>query len=339
MARPRPIIVPGPAGFGGQQTDVGVDLSGILDLLRASKERKETEALQTQEELEREALVSAVAQTQTPSQQGSIFGIAGGTPTVPTQPVEAGGLPPSREQTDVLRGLLNLDPKKFAKQARGQLFPEETAPLDTSGLFAKVNPEKFTEESLGTFQTTGDFSTLDLKKEFFPSEGDTFANESSLRKEFEAQPLVKDQVLLAGQVARMDEALTEAEAQEGKEDAASFIAVDQAIITIFNKMLDPTSVVRESEYARSAEDQGLVSRGRSLISRVQAGGRLNPVERKAIVDMARRFMTVHNKRFEANAKKFKGIAKRNKLNPEDVVIEAGKEVIEGEDQFEIIEVK
>lgn len=330
MARPTPIIVPGPSGMGSQQTDVGVDLSRILGFF---KEKKEAEEAKTREESITNFLVEQLVPP-TPRAVG------GGVSTIPglniPQQAEVGATP---QQRSFIQSLVGQDPAKATELARGMAFPGAEVPTDFSGAFAKINPEKFTPESLGTFQTTGDISALDLKKEFFPSAGDTFANESSLRKEFEAQPLIKDQVLLSGQVARMDEALSEAEAQEGKEADASFIAVDQAIITIFNKMLDPTSVVRESEYARSAEDQGLVSRGRSLISRIQAGGRLNPVERKAIVDMARRFMDVHDKRFKANADKFRGIAERNKLNPEDVVIEAGKEPAESEDQFEILEVR
>lgn len=47
---------------------------------------------------------------------------------------------------------------------------------------------------------------------------------------------------------------------------------DQALITLYNKILDPLSVVRESEYARTPEGQALMNRMAGFIQKVQAGG-------------------------------------------------------------------
>jgi hypothetical protein len=46
----------------------------------------------------------------------------------------------------------------------------------------------------------------------------------------------------------------------------------QAVLVTFQKILDPTSVVRESEYARSGEGQSLVNRISGAIDRLQKGG-------------------------------------------------------------------
>lgn len=52
----------------------------------------------------------------------------------------------------------------------------------------------------------------------------------------------------------------------------SIAAASQGVITAFNKLLDPTSVVRESEYARSAEGLALISRVEGQYSRLTQGG-------------------------------------------------------------------
>lgn len=47
---------------------------------------------------------------------------------------------------------------------------------------------------------------------------------------------------------------------------------DQALITLYNKILDPLSVVRESEYARTPDGQALINRIAGFVQKVQSGG-------------------------------------------------------------------
>ncbi|MBU0598929.1 CHAP domain-containing protein [Patescibacteria group bacterium] len=55
-------------------------------------------------------------------------------------------------------------------------------------------------------------------------------------------------------------------------DGSSLNAPSQAVLIGFNKMLDPTSVVRESEYARSGEGQSLWNRISGTWDKLQQGG-------------------------------------------------------------------
>ena len=55
-------------------------------------------------------------------------------------------------------------------------------------------------------------------------------------------------------------------------------AGSQAVLVTFQKILDPTSVVRESEYARSAAGQSLLSRIQGYYDRLAMGGAGVPVE-------------------------------------------------------------
>lgn len=55
-------------------------------------------------------------------------------------------------------------------------------------------------------------------------------------------------------------------------DNASKNVGDQALITLYNKILDPMSVVRESEYARTPDGQSLMNRIGGYIQKVASGG-------------------------------------------------------------------
>lgn len=69
-----------------------------------------------------------------------------------------------------------------------------------------------------------------------------------------------------GRQARLMDAGIEA-ARRGDMAAGS-----QAVLVTFQKILDPTSVVRESEYARSASGQSLFARARGAVDKLTKGG-------------------------------------------------------------------
>ena len=54
--------------------------------------------------------------------------------------------------------------------------------------------------------------------------------------------------------------------------ASDLNAATQAIITSFNKIIDPNSVVRESEYARSPEGQSLLATLQGKFNAISQGG-------------------------------------------------------------------
>jgi len=65
----------------------------------------------------------------------------------------------------------------------------------------------------------------------------------------------------------------------------------QAVLVTFQKILDPTSVVRESEYARSASGLSLLSRMEGYIDRLKVGGAGVPKkDLAAMVETARQFL-------------------------------------------------
>ena len=134
------------------------------------------------------------------------------------------------------------------------------------------------------------------------------------RKEFNSNPIVRQYYETKGQVEKMEQAVKESATAKTK------VAVDQALITEFNKMMDPTSVVRESEYARTPPDQALVNRIKGKWNKVLEGGAgLTDVERDGIIRMGRNFGKVNKAMYDDHAEYYKSIASGTGLNPDHVV--------------------
>lgn len=72
----------------------------------------------------------------------------------------------------------------------------------------------------------------------------------------------------------------------------SDIATSQAIITAFNKMLDPGSVVRESEFARTPQGAPLIEKFRSYARRIEKGGILSESQYEEIRNTARQIAEI-----------------------------------------------
>lgn len=67
-------------------------------------------------------------------------------------------------------------------------------------------------------------------------------------------------------------------------------AGDIALVTGFMKMLDPGSVVRETEFATARDTSGLLSKLQSMAKKVENGQFLTPQQRKDFSDLAGQYM-------------------------------------------------
>jgi hypothetical protein len=147
-----------------------------------------------------------------------------------------------------------------------------------------------------------------------------FENEIKLRKQFDALPAVKDWSLIKPRYKMIETAYAEAERMaKGPHKDRSFNAVDQTLITTFNKILDPGSVVRESEYARTQEGAAKIEQFRAFVARITAGGVLSMKERKALRDMSAKFYSIYKDAFEGAGNQYRNLAKQYGLNPERIV--------------------
>jgi len=98
------------------------------------------------------------------------------------------------------------------------------------------------------------------------------------------------------------------------------VAIDQIVIISLNKILDPDSVVRESEYDRTKENIATVSRAKGWFNRLKQGGsgltKNDLIEiRDSAREMAELRRQILNKKLE---KQLRIPARRNGLNPDEV---------------------
>lgn len=96
---------------------------------------------------------------------------------------------------------------------------------------------------------------------------------------------------------------------------------DLSLIFNFMKMLDPGSVVRESEFANAQFSAGVPDVILAAREKIFTGGRLSDNSRAKFVAQAEKLFVAANKGQTQLEKQFIGIAERAKLNPQNVVID------------------
>lgn len=134
----------------------------------------------------------------------------------------------------------------------------------------------------------------------------------NLRGELNSNPIIKNYRDISGKYQVMGEAMKEARADKPE----TLIAVDQALITLFNKMTDPESVVRESEYARTPNDQALVNTIKGKAQKILTGGAgLTLPEREGLFRMAANFNNIYRARYGQEVKRYEDLALISGINP------------------------
>ncbi len=96
-------------------------------------------------------------------------------------------------------------------------------------------------------------------------------------------------------------------------------AGDLSMIFAFMKMLDPTSVVREQEFANAQNAAGVPDRIRNQYNKIISGERLNETQRKDFLNQANNLYKTRKTRNDQLKNRYTEIAKRNRVNPDDVV--------------------
>lgn len=90
----------------------------------------------------------------------------------------------------------------------------------------------------------------------------------------------------------------------------------QAVLVTFQKILDPTSVVRESEYARSAQGISMLGRIQGYIERLEAGGAGVPdAELAGMVETARQMLGDMQSYSSGTRSRIEAVAKEHSINP------------------------
>ena len=193
--------------------------------------------------------------------------------------------------------------------------------------FQRVGTAEDTGEPINLNTSTGEYSRPDgsvYTGKIVPTPGRiTSTSPENLREKMNDNPVIKDFQIVDQQYRRMSQVF-----EDAKESPENSIARDQAIITILNKMLDPASVVRESEYARTAQDIPFLNSIKGRIEKLGTGGAgITKDERLAIKSLVDRFYEAAKKKVSEEARPYKETIDRLGYSETEVMPTAVREAL------------
>jgi len=200
-------------------------------------------------------------------------------------------------------------PKVLAQA--GQASPTRTAGLEV-GFRPDRSARQAERQAPSGYRFSADGSQLEAipggpaDRKNNPAPGDLAQAEQALRKEFIAQIKVPQTVVNS----------YEQIAQAAKNPSAQN---DLALIFSYMRMLDPTSVVREGEFANAQNAAGVPDRIRNEYNRLRDGQRLNPEQRTGFVNSAKGLHDQAKSQIDAYREQYSGLAREYNYAPERVV--------------------
>lgn len=139
-----------------------------------------------------------------------------------------------------------------------------------------------------------------------PEAGPNFQDEEALRDNFRME--TDDYRLISGHYARLQAAAANPSA-----------AGDIAMVYGFMKMLDPASVVRETEYATAQNAAGVPDIVRNLWNRVLSGERLSEAQRADFLGQAGAVYGATQQQYDATVARYRDLATQYQMDPNRVL--------------------
>jgi len=138
---------------------------------------------------------------------------------------------------------------------------------------------------------------------------DIFKQEQDLRKQYQDTPEVKNFGEVRSAYNIINTSLSNASP-----------AGDLAGATKFMKLLDPNSVVRDTELRMAMDATGVVDRAQNYFNMLATGQKLNPTQRQDFKDVATKLYKAAEDVKSRYDVQYADIAKTNKLNPSKVIM-------------------
>lgn len=146
---------------------------------------------------------------------------------------------------------------------------------------------------------------LEALKAGTPNPAKAFDQEAKLRSEYQARTKVYGEL---GTTFSNIESSAKVKTGPG----------DIALITGFMKMLDPGSVVRETEFATARDTAGLYTRLENSLKKAESGQFLQPKQREEFVNLAKQYLDSAQKKAGEDKKALGVVVKNYKLNRDNV---------------------
>lgn len=129
---------------------------------------------------------------------------------------------------------------------------------------------------------------------------------SALRKEFQSLPVVKDATQMSAAYEKIKSA-----SPNGPGTIRMLVG--------YMKMLDPTSVVREGEFATAADAGGLTDKMIGIFNKAEGAGGLSDTLRAEFMTEARSLVAAQRRSYEKAAARYRSIAAKGGADPAEVV--------------------
>jgi hypothetical protein len=267
-------------GFAG--FGAGVEGSSLGILARGSQNTPEAEALRKSPQY---ALAYREATSGKTIMQETMDA-NGNTYTVPVK-IQPSALPP------------NILPPIYGEQG------VTTQPTDMTQPQITTKPGQVTS----TTQPVGQLTQAPIIKKQAQTKQDIFKQEQDIRKDYITTPEVK--------------AFNEMKSAYGQINAglnAVSAAGDLTAATKFMKLLDPGSVVRESELYIAMDATGVLDKATNYYSRLSRGEKLTPSQREDFRNIATQlYKAAENTKLNYD-KQYEEIAKANNLDPSKIIV-------------------
>jgi hypothetical protein len=168
----------------------------------------------------------------------------------------------------------------------------------------------FTKTGVGN-KFTGDF------KPYEPGQGDD--PEVTLERGKYEQGLRKEYTQITGDLRTINDSY----ARMKSASAVNSGAGDIAVVYSYMKMLDPTSVVREGEYATAENTGGIPEKITNVYNKIISGQRLTPEQRRQFLESGEVIAKDKVERFGKTRSQFENIAKSSGADPGRIMLDEG----------------
>lgn len=140
----------------------------------------------------------------------------------------------------------------------------------------------------------------------------SFADVNAVRREAIGRREVEDYQTIKGSVMALEGLVNAMD----KDPRGSQLGVQQAAITLFNRILDPRSTVREAEYLRTPEGLALVDRLTGKLVRITRGGAgLNPQAVRDLLKDAKVVLSAYGDHYNKVLDSYNSLAQMSNVDP------------------------
>lgn len=231
------------------------------------------------------------------------------------------------QQKELLKQKSNMELAKVGLQKdpdTGEIVPDPASPYWTqqdlknqvqlaqiAAIYGKEYADKFRQQleqqKLDLAKKKLEFDMRKAQSGVGKGSKEDFNRSTALRKEFNAQQVVKDYE----QVSRIYNTL-----QMAKQNPSG--ATDIQLITMYQKANDPTTGVRDQEFKNAASLGGWADKLEAAINKVNSGQMLTPAQRKEIYSAMENNLSSYKNKYDDMVNQYMDLSSQYGVNPEMV---------------------